>query len=453
MSEFIRTLLQQRKHDRAGHEDLDYMSELDAALRRKPRWSEQLLLIAVAGLTAAFIAWACLSQTEQLTRGMGQVVPTSQLQMVQSLEGGILSEMLVREGDIVKRGQVLARVSNVAFSSEEKGIEARAASLRLKRARLQAEAEGRDFTPDAEITTSFPTLAANEKALYASRAAELSNSLSRLDDRIRQSDAATREISAQISRMTESAALLEKELTITTNMVRQKAAPQIDQIRLEREITDMRGNIEAARQKRQANDADLSATRRERSEKQNSFRTAALGELSAVEADLAGIGESLKTASDRVDRSELKSPLDGVVKKVGLNTIGGVVEPAMKLIEIVPLNDDLKITAKVAPADIAFLNVGQNVRIKITAYDSTRYGNLSGKLTRIGADTVTDNQGNMYFEIDAVADKNHLGDDATKMPITPGMVAQVDVITGKRSIMSYLLKPLLRARSEALTER
>jgi len=435
MSQFVRALLQQKDNDRTRQDDLDFMADIDAALRLKPRWSERLLLIGVAAFTVAFIIWACVSKTEQVTRGMGQVVPTSQVQVVQSLEGGILAEMLVREGDVVKQGQVLARVRNVAFASEEKGIEARGAALKLRRARLMAEAHGQAFEPDPEIAAKFPQLAANETALYASRQNELSNSLSLLDDKIRQSEASLREIEAQIARMSDSRVLLEKELGITTNMVRQKAAPQIDQIRLERLL------------------ADLSVSRSERGEKQNSFQSGALTDLSGVEAELAGISETLKTASDRVERAELKSPLDGVVKTVALNTIGGVVEPAMRLIEVVPVGDNLKITAKVSPADIGFLQVGQNVRIKLTAYDSTRFGSLQGKLTRISADTVTDKQGNVFFEIDAVADQNYLGEDAHKMPVIPGMVAQVDVITGNRSVMSYLLKPLLRARQEALTER
>jgi len=449
----IMDLFRDIERSRRLHEDADFMAEAVAATRLQAKWSANALLYAVTSLFVCFVIWASFAEVEQLTRGMGQVVPSSETQMVQSLEGGILAELMVHEGDTVKKGDVLAKVKNVAFASDEAGIEAKAASLTLKRDRLKAEAEGRDFVPDADTASKFPSIAANEVALHASRKQDLQNTLSLLDDKIVQAEASLREISAQVGGMSETRALLQKEVDMTRSMVAKKAAPQMNLVRLERELADLRGNMNAASQRRDAVNAELSVTKRERADKENRFKSEALTEISEVEANLAPLSESLKTATDRVDRSELRAPTDGIVKSIHQNTIGGVIEPAKTVMEIVPIHDDLKVTAKVSPTDIAFLKLGQKVKVKVTAYDAQRYGALDGRLTRIGADTVSDQKGNVFFEIDVVTDKNHLGTEKNPLPIMPGMVAQVDVITGNRTIMSYLMKPFLRARQEALTER
>lgn len=449
----VRSLIRDIERNRRLHEDADFMAEAVAVTRLEAKWSANVLLYAVTLFFVFFVLWASFAEVEQLTRGQGQVVPSSETQLLQSLEGGILEALSVQEGDAVKKGQIIARVRNVAFASSQKEIESKAAALRLKRARLQAEARAESYAPDADVASKFSAIAANEQALHTSRQQDLKNSLSVLDDRIRVSEADLREISAQVGRLSETRGLLEKEAEITRSMVAKNAMPKMEGIKLERELADLRGNLSAAVQKRSAVEAELSATRRERTEKENKFKSEALAEISGVEAELAGLDENLKAASDRVERAELRAPVDGVVKSIHLRTIGGVIEPAKVIMEIVPVGEMLKVMAKVSPTDIAFLKIGQPVRVGITAYDPQRYGKLDGKLTRIGADTISDNKGNVFFEIDVVTDKTYLGTKISPLPINPGMVAQVDVITGRRTIMSYLLKPFLRARQEALTER
>jgi adhesin transport system membrane fusion protein len=449
----VKSMLRDIERNRRLHEDADFMAEAVAATRLEARWSANALLYAVGALIAVFVVWAALAQVDQITRGMGQVVPSADVQLVQSLEGGILAGLNVQEGDAVQKGQVLAKISNVAFASEEKGIAAKAAALTLKRDRLRAEAAGQDFTPDAANAAKFPDLAANERQLYEARQKDLQNSLSLLDDKITQSEADLREIQAQVSRLAETSSLLQQQVNMTSAMVAKNAAPRMDLIKQQRELADLRGNMNAASQKRASLEAELSVSKRERAEREGKFKSDALAQISEVETELSGLNETLNAASDRVDRSELRSPVDGVVKSIHMKTIGGVIEPAKVLMEIVPTGDQLKITAKVSPTDIAFLKLGQDVKVKITAYDAQRYGRLDGKLTRIGADTVSDNKGNVFFEIDVVTKKNHLGTETNPLPIMPGMVAQADVITGKHTIMEYLLKPFLRARQEALTER
>jgi adhesin transport system membrane fusion protein len=232
--------------------DTDFMNELEAATRMRPTVSSHLMLIGVVSLVAAIVIWAATSKVEEITRGAGQVVPTSEIQVVQSLEGGILSELLVSEGDIVEKDQVLLRVSDIAFSSEEKGAEAKSYSLRAKRARLQSEASGKNLSIPADITEKAPDLARNEEQLYRSRQQELSNAKSILDDKISRAGAELSEIQARIERLTESRSSLEKELSITQEMVKKRAVPQLEEIRLSRELNDISGQIAESKQRQGA---------------------------------------------------------------------------------------------------------------------------------------------------------------------------------------------------------
>ncbi len=436
-----------------NRKDTDFMNELEAAANLKPSLASLLMLFSVLALVVFFFVWAGFSKVEQITRGMGQVVPTSEIQIVQSLEGGILAELNVQEGEIVEKDQILMRISDVAFASEERGTEARSYALKAKRVRLEAEANGSDFVLPENIKENAPEIARNEENLYRSRQQELKNAMSILDNNISRAQSELAEVRAKISRLSSNRSSLQKELKITAEMVRKRAVPELEEIRLRREVNDVSGQISEAVQRRGALEAELRGAKKEREDRETKFKSQALGELNEVETQISQLEESLTAIGDRVFRTELRSPVRGVVNKIMLKTKGGVVEPAMRLVEIVPLDDELKIMAKVAPHEIGFLRTGQDVKVKITAYDPQRYGSLEGKLTRIGANSVTDREGNIFFEIEVRSDKNYMGNEKNKMPITPGMVAETEVITGKRTILEYLLKPILRARDRAFTER
>lgn len=433
--------------------DTDFMTELDAATNLKPARSALIMLYLIVGLIVLFFLWAAFSKVEVMSRGNGQVVPSQEIQVVQSLEGGILQELLVKEGELVDKGQILMRISDVQFSSEERGTESKFLSLSAKKARLSAEAKGEEFVPPKDVTEKSPQIAENEKALFESRQKELGNAFEILDQKITKATADLAELASQMVASEENKRLLQKELSITAEMVRQKAAPELEKIRLERELADVSGGLAAGLQKKASLEAELASAKREREGQVDKFRSEALSELSAVESEIGALEENLKSIGDRVDRTELRSPVAGVINSIAITTIGGVVEPAARLAEIVPVDDELKIVAKVPPNEIAFIKVGQDAKVKISAYNPQKYGSLHGKLTRIGANSVTDQEGNIFFEIEVRTDKNHLGDAQNPLPITPGMVADVEVITGKRSILEYLMKPLLRARDKAFTEQ
>ena len=433
--------------------DLDFMDELKAATRLQPAWHANILLLIIFTLVIFIFVWAAFSEVEVITRGQGQVVPSSEIQVVQSLEGGILAELNVSEGDRVTKGQILARIENVAFASEERGIEAQSLALKLKQLRLNAEINEQDFIISDGLKAQNKKLADNEVALYKSRQNEVLQGMNNADEAIRKSESNLKEIAATINRLSQSKSLLSQQLEITRKLVANNAMPKLEALKQEREFSEIQGELNATVQRRNGLQSDLASANNSKKEIKAQFKSQALAELSDVETKLSGLRESLTTAGDRVDRTELRAPADGVIKTVSQKTIGGIVEPSMKVIEIVPLDDDLKITSKIAPADIAFLKVGQDVNVKISAYDAQKFGAMQGTLKRISADTIEDKEGNIFFEIDVETERNYLGTRDNPLPIIPGMQAETEVITGKRSILSYMAKPILRARDRALTEQ
>ena len=433
--------------------ETDFMRDIDAALHLRPAMPAVLTLLGIVGLVIALMFWAAFAQIDELTRGEGQVVPTQEVQMIQSLEGGVIQDILVKEGESVEAGQVILRISDVQFSSQERGLEGKRMALEAQKARLRAEIDATSFAVSKPLQGGYPDIVANERALFQSRQKELTGTLRVLDDRASKARAEMAEVDAQISRLGQTVSSLEEELNITRGLVASRAVPKLEELRVERELNDARGQISAQRERKRALEAERRAALSEKSNTRDRFRSQALAELSEVEADIATLQEDIKSAGDRVDRAEIRSPVDGVVNRLAVNTIGGVVEPAQPLAEIVPLGDELKIVAKVTPEDIAFLRRGQAARVSLTAYDPQKYGRLDAQLTRIGANSITDEQGEIFFEIEVQTARNFLGSEAAPLPIMPGMVASVDIITGKRTILDYLLKPILRARSVALTER
>lgn len=434
-------------------EDLEFMSELETANHLKPSFASQVFLWTIAGLFFWLIMWAAFSEVDERVRGMGQVMPSSDVQVIQSLEGGILSEILVAEGAIVKKDQVLIRIADVQFASEGRGIEAQMMGLQAKRARLQAESSGLAFVMPPDIEKKYPDIAENEAKLYKSRQDELNTALNIIKADVREADANLSEVKASITRLAKSKKLLEQQFGIAQRLVAQKAMPEMESLKLERELNETTGNLSSAYQAQESLEAKLSVAKQKEEEKLGAFKSQALGDLNDAEARISAIKENLTSVTDKVSRTELKSPVEGIVQKVYIRTVGGVVQPAQKLVEIVPLADDLMIRAKIVPADVAFLRPGQEVKVKITAYDSQIYGTLNGKLDRIGANTVEDAQGNAFFEIDVRTDKNYLGTEDKPLRIFSGMVSETEVITGKRTILTYLMKPVLRTKDRAFTEK
>jgi len=442
---------------RMDRDDLDFASDINAAVHKGPPRITFVFLIIVSALFVSFLTWAALAQIDEVTRGDATIVPSSKIQVVQSLEGGIVKELDVRVGDKVAKGQVLLRIDDTGFSSNLGELKARDWSLRAQVARLQFEFEnGLSDTiafPD-DLVAAAPDVVANERQLFTVRQQNLRNQINILEDRLNQRKLELGEQRAGLARSEENLALAEEESALKAPLAASGIVPRTDMLKLQREVADLKGQIATAAQTIPRLESAITEAERQIEEQALTFRQNARAELNQKAAELAVTTETMKSATDKVARSDLRAPVDGIVNRLHVTTVGGVVKAGEDLVEIVPLEDTLLVEARVRPADIAFIHPNQDAVVKITAYDFSIYGGLPGKVERISADTVFDEESReRFYTVTVRTDKASLGKGNVDLPIIPGMVASVDILTGKKSVLDYLLKPILKARYEALRER
>lgn len=430
----------------------EFSGDLKAAAAYGPRKAATFLLLAMVAFVVAAIVWAGRARVDEVAVGAGRVIPTSQVQVVQNLEGGIVSALMIAEGDLVEAGQVLSRIDDTTFASSFRENRARYLGFLASVARLEAEVEGKPVMFPADLAEEREVVA-NERALLDARRAELDASLdvSRRQEEQRRQDLL--ELQRRITGTDQRLALARQELAIMTPMVEQGVTPRVELLRVQRLVNELQQDLETARISVPKADAALAEAQRRQAERRAAFRSAAQQDLNTQRVQLRALQETLTSVRDRVARTELKSLVRGIVQRVKVNTIGGVIKPGDDLIEIVPLDDALLVEARIRPSDIAFLRPGQSAQVKLTAYDYATYGILPGKLEYISADTIVDEQGQSYYRIRVRTETNHLGTADKPLHIIPGMVAQVDVVTGNKMVLEYLLKPVIRARNNALRER
>ncbi len=433
--------------------DVEPVWDIDTHARPRSPKGARIILWSVLIIIVSATVWANQAELDEVVIGSGKVIPSRQIQVVQNLEGGILAEILVQEGDTVQEGQVLLRIDDTRFSASYRENKLRATALAAKATRLKAEAEGRDFADDAEIAREYSNIWENENSLFASRRHEFRTTLSIYRQQIAQHELELAELGAKLDKLENGYALANKELRLTVPLVKEGAVSEVEVIRLQRQVNDIRGEVETTK----LAIPRIRSKHREAQEKltefELSFRNKARKELNEVTTELAGLDESNVALEDRVERTAVRSPVKGTVKQLLVHTVGGVIKPGMNLIEIVPIEDSLLVEAQILPANIAFLRPGQNAIVKLTAYDFSIYGGLPARLEHISADSILDKDGNSHYLVRVRTDKNYLGDDEQKLPIIPGMTTYVDILTGKKTVLSYILKPLLRAKERALRER
>ncbi|MEE4819765.1 HlyD family type I secretion periplasmic adaptor subunit [Pseudomonas alliivorans] len=406
-----------------------------------------------AALLLSALLWAGFAVLEEVTTGEGKAIPSSKVQVIQNLEGGIVTDIFVREGQVVNKGDTLLRLDDTRFMSSRSESEVDRLTLTAQVERLAAEAEGRPLTLPAQVTSSAPQVAADEHALYESRQRRLASEQRTLNEQLRQKTQELAEFRSKQEQFRSSLALVQQELDMSAPLVGSGAVSPVEILRLKRNAVEIRGSMNANTLAIPRAEAAISEIRSRVQESELGFRADAARELNEKRNDLARISASRIAIDDRMSRTTVVSPVRGIVKTLKVNTIGGVVQPGSDLMEIVPLEDNLLIEAKVRPQDVAFLHPGQKAMVKFSAYDYTLYGGLPARLELIGADTVTDDKDNSFYLIQVRTDSNHLGSDSKPLLIIPGMIATVDIITGEKSVMDYLLKPVLKARAEALRER
>lgn len=398
------------RDEQLGEGLTDFMPAARAAAVRTSNPVAGLSLLFLLTVLGSGYLWASQAILDEVTRGEGSIIPSSREQVIQSLEGGLLAEMKVAEGDIVEAGEVLLRIDDTRFNATFKEGQSRADGLSASIARLRAESEGGQLVLPENTP---PDVAANERKLFNARREALTE---------------------RVAALGRSLGLARDELRMTEPLVAKGVVSEVDVLRLRREVNELRGKIQ---------------------DRRNEFRAAARAELSDKEGELNSATQLNTASADQVRRTIVRAPMRGTVKDIAVSTVGGVIRPGVEIMTIVPLEDRLLVEARIKPADVAFLRPGLPASVKITAYDFAVYGGLDGTLEHISADTIVSTTQNQerYYRIRVSTEKANLNGPDGPLPIIPGMVATVEVLTGKKTVLDYLLKPVLRVRDSAMKER
>lgn len=431
-------------------EDLHWDDEADLAILEQTPVKARLLLYAVAATLAVFLLWAWFAKVDEVTRGDGRVIPSKQVQVIQSLDGGIVSEILVSEGQTVVVGTPLIRIDETRAASSLRENQAQYLAFLAKQSRLKALAEGASFNPPDEVKIDAPETYDQEYALYVSSKDELQSSMEIARDQMVQREKELLEVQFRKEIAEKNYESANKELAANKPLLMSGAVSEIDILKLEREVTKARGDIDQARAQISRIQSSIGEARRKISEVQQTFKSKVRTELNDITARLNSVAEVSVSLKDKVNQSTLKSPVNGKVSRLFFNTVGGVIQPGKEVLEVVPTDDALILETKIQIKDIAFIRILQPAVVKLSAYDYTIYGTLDAIVEHISADSIVDDKGNAYYIVRVRTLKSNLGKG---LPIIPGMVAQVDIMTGKKTILSYLLKPVLKAKSYAFSER
>lgn len=431
-------------------EDGEFMDDVRQSTLRGANPASNLLFWAIFTFMTLLLIWAGFAEIDEVTRGDGKVIPSSQVQVVQNLEGGIVSEILAREGELVEKGQVLIRIDDTGFASSFNEKKAKLESLRIAIPRMEAEMSGAEvvYPEDAE---EYVVL--NDMAVYESRKAELENAVGIINRQLEQKQQMRKEADTNYAQAKRAYELKNKEYQMTKPLFKDGVVSEVEMLRVEQELNALQGEMEGAEIAIPQAESAVEEAKERVKEVMVKFRTETLRELAEKKEELARLSEVMKAVGDQVARTTVRAPVKGTVKRMLVNTLGGVVEPAMDLVELIPLEDTLLVQAQIRPKDIAFLRPGQKAMVKISAYDYSIYGGLPATLENIGVDTVTDERGNAFYEIKVRTTQNYLVHGKEKLPIISGMVATVDILTGKKTVLDYILKPFIKMRDNALRER
>ncbi len=424
-------------------------------IRSRPYVGARRIIVTAGVGLFVFVSWASFARVDEVTRGQGRVIPSSKAQIVQSSEPASILDIVVRSGQPVRKGQLLVRLDDTESSSQLGQITAENRSLAARAARLSREGNG---TADAGCATDASGNAkaecSEEAALQSVRAAAQRSRRTALNAAVEQRRRDYGEAQATISSLQSSLKLAQGQVAILEPLAAKSIVPQTELMNAQREASEIQGKLAAAQQAASRAVAAINEAQAQASEAGLQFRQEALNERSQLVAKMAVNSESLRGATGRQQRSEIRSPVDGIVNDVQVTTVGGFVQAGQKILQVVPVGDKLLVEARVTPRDIAFIKANDRANVKVTAYDFAVYGGLTGRVVQISPDSIYDEAAKeAYFSVVIQTDRAYLQSGNRRLPISPGMICDVEIITGKKSILSYLLKPVLRARSEALSER
>ncbi|MEA3370697.1 MAG: HlyD family type I secretion periplasmic adaptor subunit [Campylobacterota bacterium] len=436
-----------------NEKDYEFMNSLSSAiLEQSPSHISRVLKIWLFTIFA-LIVWASFASIDEITRGDGKVIPYGQNQVIQNLEGGIVESILVTEGQKVTAGQVILKISNAKSTSSSRTNEMKHQELVAKRLRLHAEANSLAFksidTEDDELKKQIELA----KKLYNSNKLETKAKDSSLVQQINQRKQEYKEAQARIRSLQKSLEFVTEEINMTEPMVKEGIKSKVDFLKLKREANGIENDIEASSLSLPRLLSAIEEYRQKRVEAKQLVINKAKQELNKVSAEIARLKTQQIEFTDQVDRTMVKSPVDGIVQKLFVHTVGGVIKPGADLLEIVPTNKKLFLEIKIKPSDIAFIHPGAEAKVKISAYDYAIHGGLVGEVVNISPDTITDKKENTFYLIHIVTDKNYLGSPEHPLNIIPGMTANVDIVTGQKTVMQYILKPILKSKQYVFSER
>ncbi len=413
---------------------------------RRFAWPVMIFLVAAMG-------WAYFALLDEVATAEGEVVPQGKVKMVQHLEGGIIEALFVTEGDLVRAGAPLLQLDLASSGTNLEELQVRLDSELLVRARLIAESKGTDIQFPQEAAERRPTLANAQRQAYEARKRELGSTLNIMREQVKQKQLETKELAARTKAVKRNYKLAGERLKMSQSLLSEGLTAKIEHLELEAEVESLDGELRSLQPSLPKALAAVEEATQRLQEGEGRFRREAQDELGKVEQNIARVNELINQANEQGSRAEIKSPIDGIVKNMRYNTIGGVVRPGEPILEIVPTSDKMVIEVKLKPTERGFIRPGQPAVIKISTYDFARYGGLDGEVIRVAPDTSLNEDGTPYFRVVVRTEKNYLGQTEGDLPITPGMQATVDIHTGKKSVMDFLIRPILKLRHEAFRER
>ena len=431
-------------------EDYPWEDEAENEIKEQETLRAKKILYSVGAVLGVLLLWAAITRVDEVTQGEGKVIPSKQVQVVQSFDGGIISELLVTVGQLVKIGDPLVRIDETRAISSLRENQSQYISLVAKQARLQALVENKSFELPIHIKQDDPKIYAQEYSLYLSSKSALEAQIGMARDELMQRKAELSEVYAKQEQATKGLNLVTREIELTKPLQNIGAVSEVDILHLEQDAARLRGEQGQAQANIGMVKSAIVEAERKINETEQTAHSKISEELSETTAKLNSISETRVALNDKVIQSTLKSPVNGVISRLYVNTIGGVIQPGKDVLEIIPSDEALVLETKVQLKDIAFIALNQHANVKLTAYDYTIYGTLEADVIGVAADSQVDEKGNAYYIVRVRTVKSSLG---PKLPIIPGMAAQVDIMTGKKTVLSYLLKPVLKAKAYAFTER
>lgn len=436
-----------------SEKDYEFMHSLSSAvLQTTPRKIRTIMYFWVIFITM-FLVWANFTQIDEIARGDGDIVPSGENQMIQNLEGGIIQEILVKEGQTVEKDQLLVKIDNQKSQSSFSTNAIKADSLEAKIIRLRAESSGQKFKVSRKMLERIPQFIENEKSLYYTNRQSLNSKLNALNAQLSQRRQELSEAKSSRDSMKASLTYINEEVAMTEPMVAKGVRSRIDFLKLQREANEVKDNYDAARLAIPRLHSAIKEVQSTIKETTLIYKSDAKLKLNDAISELQGYKASSTALHDQVKRTLVRSPMNGIVQKLFVHTVGGVIQPGADIVEIVPTDSTLLVEVKIKPSDIAFIYFGQKAIVKFSAYDFAVYGGLDGEVMHISADTITDQKENVFYTVRIKTNKNYLEREGKRLKIIPGMTVNVDIITGRKSVLDYILKPILKTRQYTFTER